>query len=293
MLKSMTAYGRAMTSSLLGRIVVEIQSVNRKFLEYIVSLPPELQHLEMEIRKKVSQVVGRGQIIIKISSVYEGEAPVSVIPNIALAKQMKSAWETLAKNLNIDASEFNLELLDRQQVLTFHDNRIEDSAYSSLLFEALGGALSQLERMKVAEGSILQSDIQSRLKVMADVINQIERLSVDATKKLRQKLTDRIHEIVPGVVENEDRILREIAFYAEKVDVTEEIIRFRAHLERMDQFLSPSETTSGKTLEFLLQELGREVNTIGSKSQDATIAHYVVDLKSEIEKIREQVQNVE
>lgn len=293
MLKSMTAYGRAAASSLLGRIVVEIQSVNRKFLEVLINSPQELQHLELEIRKKVSQVVGRGQVLIRISAVYEGETPVTVSPNLNLAKEMKAAWEQLAKELTQGKETFSLEFLDKEKVLCFNDHRIEDPAYSDLLFEALDAALKQLKEMKMAEGIILQKDIQKRLNLMNEALNQIEAKSVDAPKKYREKLIERIHEVVPGVVENEDRILREIVLYAERVDITEEIIRFRAHLERMEQFLSPQENSSGKTIEFLLQELGRETNTIGSKCQDAVIAHYVVDIKSELEKIREQLQNVE
>src|SRR4029077_2018623 len=161
------------------------------------------------------------------------------------------------------------------------------------LKQALDMALDGFLQMKCQEGAILQADISQRLTKMGESLKIVEHKMPFATKKYREKLVARLDEIVPGHIENEERILREIALFAEKIDITEEMTRFYCHLTHFQELIHSTVLSVGKTLEFVLQELNREVNTIGSKSSDLEIARAVIDIKSELERIREQIQNIE
>jgi uncharacterized protein (TIGR00255 family) len=295
MLKSMTAYGRASLNTDVGHFVLEIQSVNRKFLEINVLLPKELSRFDIDLKKWVAPFVSRGQVTIKISASFEGvdDVPFSVKPNIALAKQMKKAWDDIADKLGVKES-FNLSLLaDVEGILLIEENDAEDDRYRLSLKTVLDKAVKDYVEMKRQEGSLLQADIMSRLQKIYVWMEDIQTRTPFATKKYKEKLVARLEELHPGHIENEDRILREIALFAEKIDITEEITRFFCHLTRTKEIIQSDQETIGKTLEFILQELGREINTIASKSSDLEIANNTINIKSELEKIREQIQNVE
>lgn len=294
MLKSMTAYGRASLNTPVGHFVVEIQSVNRKFLEVNVFLPRELSQFDIELKKWLLPYLARGQVTIKVNVTFEGAVPFIVRPNLPLARQLKAAWDEIAKELKLDAEEFRLSLLETTEgLLTYEENLAEEENYRGFLKQALEEALKGFLQMKSQEGAILQSDISQRLETMRQSLQLIEKKMPFATRKYREKLVARLDEIVPGHVENEERILREIALFAEKIDITEEMTRFYCHLTHFEELIHSTALSVGKTLEFVLQELNREVNTIGSKSSDLEIARAVIDIKSELERIREQIQNIE
>lgn len=294
MLKSMTAYGRASLDSDVGHFVLEIQSVNRKFLEINILLPKELSRFDIDLKKWVAAAVSRGQITIKISATFEGgNVPFSVKPNIALAKQMKQAWDEIAAKLGVK-TEFNLSLLaDSEEILLFEENTTGEEPFRKALKSVLDKAMKDFLRMKILEGNVLQQDILGRLQLIHQWMAGIQERTPNATKKYQEKLLARLEELLPGHVENEERILREVALFAEKIDITEEITRFFSHLTRMDEMIQSEQEAIGKTLEFILQELGREVNTIASKSSDLLITNNAINIKSELEKIREQIQNIE
>lgn len=293
MLKSMTAYSRAALHSDVGDFVVEIQSVNRKYLEVVTSLPKELSFLEIELKKWLLPYVSRGQINLKISVAYENTSPIIVHPNLPLARQIKKAWDEITDTLQLK-QEFNLSLLaDVEDILLFEDNLKEEDRYRNALKEALEQALERFVHMKMQEGAVLQADIMERIKRIEGWIGQVEQKTPKTVQKYREKLLSRLQEILPGSIESDDRILREVAIFAEKVDIAEEVTRFSCHLKHFEELIESEATTIGKTLEFVLQELNREVNTIGSKSSDLDVARYVIDIKSELERIREQIQNVE
>lgn len=295
MLKSMTAYGRTSLSTSVGSFTVEIQSVNRKHLEINVFLPRELSRFESDIRKMINKVVTRGQVSVKVFANFERSTPVVVTPNLPLAKQLKSAWETIAKELKLDASQaFSLNmLLGESGVICYGEDLQHEETYRTEICQAVDGALKDFMRMRVHEGESLQRDIEARLINLRRCLNEIAKLSPNATEKYRQKLMERLQEILPGAIENEERILREVCLYAEKIDITEEITRFFSHLHQCETLLKGDSNSVGKTFEFLLQELGREINTIGSKSSDVDVSRLVIEVKSELEKIREQIQNIE
>lgn len=296
-LKSMTAYGRGVAAFQHGRFTAEIQSVNRRHLEVSVSLPRLFARFEVGIRKQIAAQIGRGAVNVTVSWKTEGSQPVSVVPNLSLARSLKSAWEQLTLELG-SKEEVPLSLLARQNDLFLYEEEIvNEELYQKALNSAINEALSALIVMKRREGATLVHDLQIRLKQLTTEIGSIEVLSVGGAEKYRQKLQGRLEELFSGSQENEERILREVAVFAERMDVTEEIVRFRSHLSQFAHLVEkPLENeleTRGKTLDFLLQELLREINTVGSKASDATIAHHVVAVKSELEKIREQVQNIE
>lgn len=294
MLKSMTAYGRASRVTALGRFVVEVQSVNRKHLEIAVLLPKELTCFDADVRKMVGLRVFRGQVTVKISAYFDQSTPSVVMPNLPLARQLKAAWDAIAKDLKLASTEFTLEFLVHEQgVLLYGEELQDEELYRSALSEVLHEALEYFVGMREREGAILQQDISQRLANLRQWVDQIAGRSQGAVGKYRQKLLGRLEEVVPGILENEERILREICIFADRIDITEEITRFHSHLDKCDHLLRSEAKGVGKTLEFVLQEMGREVNTIGSKSADVEVSHLVVEMKNDLERIREQLQNIE
>ncbi len=293
----MTAYGRAVVDFEWGRITVDIQSVNRRFLEMNVSLPKLFSRFEMEIRKTVTALVGRGMVNVSVAYKSESKQALTVTPNLPLAHALKEAWEKLARELRLNDA-LPLALLAQEQELFIYDEEIKEEAlFQKALSAAVDSALKALLQMKRDEGKVLEQDLRKRKELLEEEIGKIEAVSEGATEKFRQKLVARLEELFPARGENEERVLREVAVFAEKVDITEEITRFKSHLAQLDQTIDKpmAQTTDsrGKLIDFLLQELLREINTIGSKSSDLTVSQRVVKIKSELEKIREQVQNIE
>lgn len=293
----MTAFGRGVSEFSFGRFTVEIQSVNRRHLEINVGLARPFIRFEMEIRRQVAACIGRGMISVSVSWKPEAQQPVSVTPNVALARAFKGAWEQLALELNLER-DVPLELLAQNKDLFLYDEELaHEELYQKALTAALQEALDALLLMKQREGENHAEDFKGRLQTLREEIVLIEAHSAESSEKYRQKLTSRLEELFKGSSENEERVLREIAIYAERVDTTEEITRFKSHLEQFESMIqkpleSPTETR-GKTLEFLLQELLRESNTIGSKASDLASTQHVVVIKSELERMRELVQNIE
>lgn len=293
MLKSMTAYGRGSLDTEHGHFVIEILSVNRKHLEVNVVLPRELSQFDVELKNWLKPYIARGQITIKVSVMFQGTIPFTVQPNLPLARQLKSVWDDIAKDLKLEDN-FDLNLLkDAEGLLIFEENLGEHENYRNFLRVTLEKALKGFLQMKVQEGTVLQDDIFSRLDKMREAMRLIEKKTPLATSRYREKLMARLEEVLPGKIENEERILREVALFAEKIDITEEITRFFCHLNHFEEVCRAEEISVGKTLEFLVQELNREANTIGSKSSELEITRSVIEIKSELERIREQIQNIE
>jgi uncharacterized protein (TIGR00255 family) len=294
MLKSMTAYGRASLNTSVGHFVIEIQSVNRKFLEVSVSLPRELSQFDIELKKWLLPHLARGQVTVKVSTSFEGPVPFIIRANLPLARQLKAAWDEIARELHLNQDAFHLSLLESSEgLLSYEENRKEEENYRQALKQVLEEALKGFLSMKAQEGALLKVDIEQRLEIIRQAMLVVQEKAPFATKKYREKLVARLEELIPGHVENEERILREIALFAEKIDIAEEITRFSCHLAHFKELLESTALSVGKTLEFVLQELNREINTIGNKSSDLDIARAVIDIKSELERIREQIQNVE
>jgi len=296
MLRSMTAYGRASVALPLGLFIVEIQSVNRKHLEINVLLPKELARFEGEVKKILGSHLFRGQITVKIFATFEETTPLVVSVNLPLVRQLKAAWDRVAKELHLerDQQAFDLNVLMSQPgVLLYNENLQDEGEYRKAIELATKDAVVKLIEMKEREGASLQEDIASRLQQLGNCIDQISSKTSGATLKYRQRLVDRLEEVLSGCVENEERILREVSVYAERIDIVEEVTRFNSHLKQLSGLLLSETKGIGKTLEFIVQELHREINTIGSKSSDMEISRLVITVKSDLERIREQIQNIE
>lgn len=290
----MTAYGRAISTTPAGRFIIEIQSVNRKFLDITIDLPPELSQFELELKKWVIPHLTRGQVTIKVAAFFEDTAPIIVRPNLALARQLRKAWDAIAHEIGVKEDCFSLSLIsDTKGLLHYDENEEDEALFRQILKETLEKAFHPFLQMKKQEGLLLQNDIMERLEKIRYWIKEITIKIPGATEKYRQKLIARLEELLPGHIENEERILREVALFAEKIDIAEEITRLYCHLTHFEELISSETVSIGKTIEFIIQELNREINTVGSKSADSVIARLVIDVKSELERIREQIQNIE
>ncbi|NGX55644.1 MAG: hypothetical protein KR126chlam2_01283 [Chlamydiae bacterium] len=296
LLKSMTAYGRASLSSEVGRLVVEIQTLNRRHLEMKFSLPKPLARFEIEMRKQIAARIGRGQVNVTIMWRREDGQETRVIPNISRAKAVKGAWDKIADELGLKSCDLSILALEKD--LLGYEEEIEDEKlFSQILQKGICAALDHCIAMRQKEGAVLSLDLEKRLALLEGGIVDIEAKAPEAVAHYREKLSSRLEDLLKGSPENEERILREIALFAERLDITEELVRFKSHLQEFRSTLKraskAANETRGKHLDFIIQELMREINTIGSKSSNMMVAHLVVSVKSELEKMREQTQNIE
>ncbi len=290
MLSSMTGFGRAVCEVSLGKLTVEIQSVNRKYLEVFISLPKELSRFEHEVRKWTSESVSRGGVSVRVFLVPNIGALQSLLPDVEFLKRLKAGWEGLAQQVGFDPKEVNLPFI-MQYLPTQSKQDLASDEDMMKLHYCVREALESLKSMKLAEGTALAQDLTARLKELERMTEEVEAHAPDATEKMRQKLFEKMEETLKFGPEVEERLLREVALFAEKVDICEEITRLRSHLAQFKSILRGG--VVGRKMDFLIQEMGREINTIGSKSVETRISHVVVEMKSELEKIREQVQNIE
>lgn len=295
MLRSMTAYGRATVKNRLGRLSVELQSVNRKHLEINTYLPPELIRYDVDLKKWVSEFVGRGQVNVRVFIMFDETCPVTIIPNMALAKQLVEAWKKLGSGLSltVDDKMLTSALARNDDILTYDIDISDEGKYRDILRETTSEALHKLMAMKTTEGEALYNDITARVDILARLIEEIAIKAPGATERYRKKLSERIQEVLGTEIDHEEKLAREVCVFAEKIDIAEEITRFHSHLQQFRSLLKSDEQAVGKTLEFLVQELNREANTIGSKSSDIEVTQRVIGIKTELERIREQIQNVE
>lgn len=295
MLRSMTAYVYRSFSLSFGVLVIELQSVNRKHLEMNMALPRELVPLEIDFKKKIAEKITRGALSLRMNLRMNTASPLAISPNLPLAREMKEAWFEIAEALDLPKEQgFNLSFLKEQEGLFSFENVLCDNeSFCREIETALEQVLSEFVAMKIAEGQVLTKDVTQRVAGLKVVMDQIAEKAPEASSRLREKLLERLEALVPGILENEERVLREVCVYAEKVDVTEEVTRFYSHIAQFEAMLAAEQSCHGKKMEFLLQELLREANTIASKSSDVEVSHAVVEIKSELEKIREQLQNID
>jgi uncharacterized protein (TIGR00255 family) len=211
---------------------------------------------------------------------------------VELLRSLKSGWEKISHQLGYDPKKIDLPFL--LQYLP-ESSKLELARDEDLpaLQRVVDQALQELVKMKKAEGRALGKDLSGRLKELEKALSQVEVLTPDSTGRMRQKLKEKIEELLKPSAELEERLLREVALFAEKVDVSEEITRLHSHLDQFAKIFEIKDGGVGRKMDFLVQEMGREINTIGSKSSEAKMAHLVVEMKSELEKMREQIQNIE
>jgi uncharacterized protein (TIGR00255 family) len=294
MLISMTGFGRTRFEASFGRIVVEIQSVNRKYLEMTTYLPKELIRFDLEIRKWIGESISRGQVNVRIFLIPSEESLKQLLPDPKMLKELKKAWARIAKACQVTTRSIDLPFLLQNMPSSIQQNLVgEEKDYLSALKKSVEEALKDVMEMKRREGQAMALDIGHRLKELSKMIHQIEKLAPQSVVKQKEKLKERFWEVLSPQTELDERLLRELALYADRVDVSEEIARFHSHVQQFQEIMKTNSGPVGRKLDFLVQEMGREINTIGSKSADAQITRLVVDAKSELEKVREQIQNIE
>ena len=292
MIRSMTGFGRKQAPWLDGSVIVEVRSVNHRFLEVACRLPRPLQSLEEPFKKAVHQRCTRGRVDLTIT-IQGGKGRGGLLHvDRALAKQYHQALRQLKTTLKLPGRIDLTLIAGLRDVLTVSDQPVEDPQLAALVLKVGDEALDDLQLMRKKEGMALAKDMQSRIQHMKDHRSEIAGRVPTAVQEGFARMKDRIEKLLGGEAPDLARLHQELALYADRGDITEEIVRLDSHMLQFEQQLKRAESI-GKTLEFLLQEMGREVNTIGSKANDAAIAGHVVHMKAELERIREQVQNVE
>ncbi|NWF57389.1 MAG: YicC family protein [Syntrophaceae bacterium] len=292
MIKSMTGFGRGEWEEDGKKLGVEIRSVNHRYCDISIRLPRRLNPLETQVRNLLRQRLSRGRIEVFVQ-LDESSIPGQKLElDLPLARDIYLALKALQENLGIPG-EIRLETMAGfRDIIGRKEAEPDLEKEWECLRSALEGALSSLEAMRREEGAKLREDFLGRLTAIETMVRQIEEKAPLALRACRDRLAQRVQELSGGLEIDETRLAQEVAFLAERSDITEELVRMRSHLSQFRDLLDRPEP-AGRRLEFLLQEINREANTMGSKANYASIAHVGVEIKSELEKMREQVQNVE
>ena len=292
-MRSMTGYGRGESENNGFKIAVEVSSVNRRQSDVVVNLPRELAALEPRIRSAISDRFSRGRTNVVVSCDSNASASRQLALDTALARSYHEAMRRLQEELGA-AGEVTIGMvLQAPGVMRFAEESIEPSALWPTLEKALGAALAELLKMREREGKHLAKDLIHRLKVVRQALKEVRKMHPVVLEKYRAALLERIEKAGIAEVEpNDERVIKEVAFFADRSDISEELTRLDSHLAQFAHHLRKDEPV-GRTLEFITQEISRELNTLGAKGADAEISRHVVACKSEVEKIREQIQNLE
>ena len=291
-MKSMTGYGRA-RQVLHGRTVtVELRAVNHRYLDCTVIAPRQFGFLDDAVKKAAAARIARGKTEIYVSVETDEGGDLSVTVNHALAERYLTALRELSEKYGLRDDVTVMSLAKMPDVLG--SERIEQDAdeLTQDVLTVFSEACDGFDQMREREGEKLAEDVRSRAAVIETLVTEVEKRSPERVAEYREKLLARMREVLEGTDVDETRIVTEAAIYADKTAVDEETVRLRSHLQQLDGMLN-EEKPVGRKLDFLVQEMNREANTIGSKANDVSMAQTVVNIKSEIEKIREQIQNIE
>ena len=292
MLKSMTGYGRVKVENDLREITVELRSVNHRYLDLNIKVPRIYGYLEEMVSKQAQAAIARGKVDIFVSVRAKEGADIRVSPNMAVIQGYVDAIRKVSETYGLSDEATALSLLRLPDAMEQSKEEADADQLKAEVSAVLDQALTEYNAMREKEGARLVEDVTYRAGLIAQSVDFVEQRSPDCVEEYRQRIAARMTEILDGTELAQQRILQEAALYADKVNVTEEIVRLRSHLAQLEYMLK-SPVAIGRKLDFLVQEMNRETNTIGSKANDFQIAKTVVDMKAEIEKIREQIQNLE
>ncbi|MDD5908500.1 MAG: YicC family protein [Clostridia bacterium] len=292
MLKSMTGYGRVKVENDLREITVELRSVNHRYLDLNIKVPRIYGYLEEMVSKQAQAAIARGKVDIFVSVRAKEGADIRVSPNMAVIQGYVDAIRKVSETYGLSDEATALSLLRLPDAMEQSKEEADADQLKAEVSAVLDQALTEYNAMREKEGARLVEDVTYRAGLIAQSVDFVEQRSPDCVEEYRQRIAARMTEILDGTELAQQRILQEAALYADKVNVTEEIVRLRSHLAQLETMLK-SPVAIGRKLDFLVQEMNRETNTIGSKANDFQIAKTVVDMKAEIEKIREQIQNLE
>lgn len=291
MLNSMTGFGKSVLQKNGFSVETEIRSVNSRYLDLSIRIPRPFSQYEVDLREQVKKKISRGKIYISISAKHEGvDEELSDIDSKGLEATVK-LLDKIKKSTGI-SEEIKLEHVLNFQNFFMNDTEEAQEDEYKLIVKSLNAALSSLEEMRKKEGAELVIDFQKRLSIIEENVTEIERLGPDSIKEYFNKLKERAIKLAADLIDNQERLVQELAFLSEKYDVTEECVRLRSHIKMFKEAMEIGEP-SGRKLNFISQEMNREANTINSKSVSAEISSRGISIKEELEKIREQLQNIE
>ena len=292
MIKSMTGYGKSEQTIDSLNVTVEIKSVNHRYFEFSARVPREYGFLEEKLKKYCNSLITRGKVecYVSVEDLEEREMEVNV--NETLAAGYVKALKELSERFGLKDDISAVTLSRYPDVITLHKASEDEERIWNAIKTVAETAVSKFIEMRETEGSKLRGDILSRADYIIECVEFIEGRSPETVREYNEKLKQRMKELLGDAAVDEQRLLNEAAIYADKIAVDEETVRLRSHISQLRDFMNSSEAI-GRKLDFLVQEINREANTIGSKAQDVDIAKKVIAIKAEVEKIREQVQNIE
>lgn len=294
MIKSMTGFGRCETEINGREITVEVKSVNHRYFEFSCRTPRGYGFLDDKLKSYVNSRVSRGKIDMFVTIGANDEAPSEVTVNHQLVSGYINAMKEISDTYGVENDVTVVSLSRFPDVFTVHKPAEDEEQITNDVLSVAKTALDSFITMREAEGEKMKTDILNRANTILSIVGEIEERSPQTVAEYEERLLERIKQTLEDyeVEIDEQRVLTEVAVFSDKVAVAEETVRLRSHFEQLNKFLEYDEPV-GRKIDFIIQEMNREANTIGSKVQDAVLAHKVVDIKSEIEKIREQVQNIE
>jgi len=288
----MTGYGRGEVDHNGAKFSVELNSVNRKQSDIVVNLPRDLNELEPRIRQTINEKISRGRTNVVVA-LHNGENGTRTLAlDTALARSYHDAMRALQKELSAPGEITIGTILQAPGVMRLPEENIDANKVWPAVERALNAALAELIKMRESEGKHLAKDLIHRLKTVRAELKEIRALYPNVVKKYREAMLERINKAGLNIPIDDERLLKEISFFADRSDISEELTRLESHLAQFAHHLRKNEPV-GRTLEFITQEIFRELNTLGAKSNDAGISQHVVACKAELEKIREQIQNLE
>jgi len=292
MIYSMTGYGKDDFENEDYKISVEIKTVNHKYCNIYTRIPSALNSVEERIKKYIKKRLKRGRIEVNIYLTKKGDDQLIIKPNFNVLDQYYNTLTEIKKRYKMESNIDLNQLVKYDNVLSVDYNPIDEEKMFDLLKIILNSVIDSVVEMRQVEGEKLEKDIENNLESIEEILKDLTLVSDDIVKKHRVSMRSKINELLMDIKVDEDRLEQEIAIYADKTDINEEIIRIKSHLNQFKDIFAKGGVI-GRKMDFLAQELNREINTIGSKSPDVNITNYVVELKSLVGKIREQIQNIE
>lgn len=292
MIRSMTGFGRGRAENDNREIAIELKTVNHRYLDISLRMPRALSILEDDARRHIQHRLSRGRVEVHVSYKSKAKNGIEVTLNEPAADAYYSAFLNLTERFGLEGKPDLAVMSGMDDIFIISEPEEDENELRRLFFSALDDALQVALDMRCKEGSFLAEDIGARCRVIGDMLSNVEQRSPLVVDEYRYKLEQRLKELLNNTELDEVRFQTEVAYFAERSNITEEIIRLKSHLAQLQKTLSTGGSV-GRKLDFIVQEMNREVNTIGSKSSDIEITNHVVNIKSEIEKIREQIQNIE
>lgn len=292
MVKSMTGFGRAEATVGTLEITVEVKSVNHRYFEFSSRVPRSYAFLEEKLKAFFKEKVSRGKVEAFVTVRDSNTDAVKIEIDRAFTDGYVAALKSISQIYNVTDDITASVIARNSDVFNINKDTVDEDAVTEAVISVAESAVAAFIDMRTVEGEKLKLDILSRAETILEMVSFVEKRSPETVSLYHQKLRDKIDELLGDTTVDEQRLITEVAIFADKVAVAEETVRLRSHISQLKTLLDSKEAV-GRKLDFLIQEMNREANTIGSKAQDIDIAHTVVDIKSEIEKIREQIQNIE